>query len=47
MSTRVPIEVELDAFRRREPDWERLRALWTELEFHSLLRQLPAGPRPR
>ncbi len=42
VSTRVPITVDLDAFRRREPDWERLRALWTELEFHSLLRQLPA-----
>jgi len=44
VSTRVPITVDLDAFRRREPDWERLRALWTELEFHSLLRQLPAEP---
>src|SRR5712691_9681475 len=42
VSTRVPITVDLDAFRRREPDWERLRALWTELEFHSLLRQVPA-----
>jgi DNA polymerase-1 len=42
VSTRVPIAVDLEAFRRREPDWERLRALWTELEFHSLLRQLPA-----
>jgi len=46
VSTRVPITVDLDAFRRREPDWERLRALWTELEFHSLLRQLPAEPAP-
>ena len=46
VSTRVPIAVDLDAFRRREPDWERLRALWTELEFHSLLRQLPAEPAP-
>ncbi len=44
VSTRVPITVDLEAFRRREPDWERLRALWTELEFHSLLRQLPAEP---
>jgi DNA polymerase I len=44
VSTRVPITVDLDAFRRCEPDWERLRALWTELEFHSLLRQLPAEP---
>jgi DNA polymerase-1 len=44
VSTRVPIAVDLEAFRRREPDWDRLRALWTELEFHSLLRQLPAQP---
>jgi DNA polymerase-1 len=44
VSTRVPIAVELEAFRRREPDWDRLRALWTELEFHSLLRQVPAQP---
>ena len=42
VSTRVPIEVDLDAFRRREPDWDRLRALWTELEFYTLLRQVPA-----
>ncbi|HWM78030.1 MAG TPA: DNA polymerase, partial [Methylomirabilota bacterium] len=43
MSTRVPIEQDLEAFRRQEPDWERLRTLWTELEFHTLLRQLPAA----
>jgi DNA polymerase-1 len=43
VSTRVPIEQNLEAFRRQEPDWERLRALWTELEFHTLLRQLPAA----
>jgi DNA polymerase I len=42
VSTRVPIEQELEAFRTGEPDWERLRALWTELEFDALLRQLPA-----
>src|SRR5258706_419833 len=46
VSTRVPIAVDLEAFRRREPDWDRLRALWTELEFHSLLRQVPAEPAP-
>ena len=42
VSTRVPIEVDMEAFRRREPDWDRLRALWTEMEFYTLLRQLPA-----
>ncbi len=46
VSTRVPITVDLDALKRREPDWERLRALWRELEFHSLLRQLPAAAQP-
>ena len=44
VSTRVPIAVDLEAFRRRDPDWDRLRALWTELEFHTLLRQVPAAP---
>ena len=42
VSTRVPITVDLEAFRRREPDWDKLRALWTEMEFHTLIRQLPA-----
>ena len=44
VSTRVPIAVDLETFRRREPDWDKLRALWTELEFHTLLRQVPAAP---
>jgi DNA polymerase I len=39
--TGVPLGVGLDALRCREPDWERLRALWRELEFQTLLRQLP------
>jgi DNA polymerase-1 len=47
VSTQVPVTVDLEAFRRREPDWDRLRALWTELEFHSLLRQLPSEPAPQ
>jgi DNA polymerase I len=38
----VPVEIDRERFRVREPDRERLRALWTELEFSSLLRQLPA-----
>ena len=44
VSTRVPIAADLESLRRREPDWERLRALWSELEFGSLLRQLPSSP---
>jgi DNA polymerase-1 len=46
VSTRVPIQQDLEAFRRQEPDWERLRALWNELEFEALLRQLPAPETP-
>src|SRR5262249_6814774 len=46
VSTRVPIEADLESLRRAEPDWPRLRALWTELEFSSLLRQLPAPTGP-
>jgi len=46
VSTRVPISLDLEAFRRREPDWVKLRALWTEMEFYTLLRQLPAQTTP-
>src|SRR5712692_1867467 len=46
VSTRVPIAQGLEDFRRQEPDWERLRALWSELEFHTLIRQLPASATP-
>jgi DNA polymerase-1 len=42
LEAKVPVEVDLERFRVRDPDWERLRALWTELEFTNLLRQLPA-----
>jgi len=43
VSSRVPIAQGLEDLRRQEPDWERLRALWKELEFHTLIRQLPAS----
>ncbi|HEY7040592.1 MAG TPA: DNA polymerase I [Methylomirabilota bacterium] len=46
VSTRVPITLDLEAVRRRDPDWDKLRALWTEMEFYTLLRQLPAQPAP-
>jgi DNA polymerase-1 len=42
----VPLTLDLEAFRVREPDWTRLRALWTELEFSTLLRQVPARTVP-
>jgi len=42
IATEVPVPLELDALRRREPDVEALRSLYTELGFTSLLREL--GP---
>jgi len=35
----APVELDLEALRRQEPDWERLRELFLELEFHSLARE--------
>lgn len=37
----VPMSFELERFRRVEPDWPRLRALWMEMEFSRLLKELP------
>jgi len=42
VSRQVPIDFDLEAFRLREPDWPRLRALWMEMEFSRLLKDLPA-----
>jgi DNA polymerase-1 len=42
LDAEVPLAFDLDAFRVGEPAWAALRALWTELEFSSLLRQIPA-----
>ena len=36
----VPIELNVDAMRMGQPDLEGLRALFTELEFTSLLKEL-------
>lgn len=41
----LPLRVDLEALRRQEPDWDELERLLRELEFTSLLRQLP--PRDR
>src|SRR5206468_2934896 len=41
LNREVPFAFDLEAFRRVEPDWARLRALWMELEFNRLLRDLP------
>ncbi|MBZ5704415.1 MAG: DNA polymerase I [Acidobacteriia bacterium] len=40
ISTDVPIELDVNAMRTGEPDVEALRALFTELEFTSLLKEL-------
>ena len=39
----VPIEADLDALKRREPDYERLAGLYRDLEFRTLLKNLPAA----
>jgi DNA polymerase-1 len=41
LSRAVPLAFDLEAFRRVEPDWTRLRALWMEMEFARLLKELP------
>src|SRR2546426_735935 len=37
----VPLEFDLEAFRRVEPDWVKLRSLWLEMEFSRLVKELP------
>src|SRR4029450_12765794 len=46
VSTRVPLSDDLEALRRVEPDWEKLRSVWTELELRNLLLQLPGSAAP-
>jgi DNA polymerase-1 len=42
LNHQVPLEFDLEAFRRVEPDWVKLRALWMEMEFTRLVKELPA-----
>ncbi len=46
LNREVPLTFDLETFRRVEPDWPRLRALWMEMEFTRLLKELPATPAP-
>jgi DNA polymerase-1 len=50
IQTDVPVELDLEAFRVREPDRERLRRLFVELEFRRLTERFslpgPSGPDP-
>ena len=43
----LPLEVTWDQLRRREPDYDRLRELFRELEFTTLIRELPQGEEDR
>jgi DNA polymerase I len=43
----LPVDLDLDALRVQEPDRERLRRVFLELEFHTLVREYAsAGPAP-
>src|SRR5262249_37907948 len=42
----VPVELDLEAMQAREPDAEACRALFTELEFTSLLKELAPAAEP-
>ena len=44
IDTAAPVKLVLDDLRARDPDVEALRALYAELGFTSLLRDLPAAP---
>jgi DNA polymerase I len=44
LNREVPVDFDLERFRRGEPDWTKLRALWLEMEFARLLKELPATP---
>src|SRR6059036_10681 len=46
LNRQVPVALDLDAFRRVEPDWGKLRTLWMEMEFSRLVKELPP-PAPR
>jgi DNA polymerase I len=42
VSRSVPFTFELETYCRVEPDWVKLRALWMEMEFSRLVKELPA-----
>ncbi len=43
----LPLEVTWDQLERKEPDYDRLRDLFRELEFTTLIRELPQGEEDR
>src|SRR2546425_5237654 len=42
LSHSAPITLDVEAFRRVEPDWVKRRGLWMEMEFTRLVKELPA-----
>jgi DNA polymerase I len=40
----MDLPFDLETFRRVDPDWPKLRALWMEMEFVRLIKELPAPP---
>ncbi|NPB08885.1 MAG: DNA polymerase I [Thermodesulfobacteria bacterium] len=42
LNTEAPVPLDIEAYRRREPDVHRLRELFRELDFKKLLKELPA-----
>src|SRR4051812_34498723 len=44
--TDLPMELDLESLRVQTPDYERLRPIYVELEFHNLAKQLPRGIEP-
>jgi DNA polymerase-1 len=43
LNNSVPIDIDIDEFTLREPDWLSLLALFKELEFGSLMKLIPSG----
>ncbi len=43
IDTSVPIEIDLEEFRLREPDWSSLLTLFIEFEFGRLIKLIPSG----
>jgi DNA polymerase-1 len=43
INSRVPLEVEVEDLRAKEPDWHALLGLFREFEFSSLMKLIPSG----
>ncbi len=43
LDTSVPVDIELEKLKLREPDWPTLMALFKEFEFLSLVKHIPSG----